>query len=99
MTMRRRPWLIWGAARPIPGALYIVANMRGIRSRTRSPSSGLTGRARALSSGLGAIKIGSVSAAAVEVSLVLMVAKHLAVRLSAINDRFQGGFGRGWGPV
>jgi hypothetical protein len=45
----------------MPGALYIVANIRGISARTRSISSGVTGLARAFRTGSGTSRIGRVS--------------------------------------
>src|SRR3954453_621563 len=65
----------------------MVANMRGIRSRTRSASAGLIGRACVLRNAFGAIKIGSVSIVDGIASVVLIVRKHLAARWPAINGQ------------
>ena len=40
MTMTRRLWPTCGAASPMPGALYMVANIRGTSSRTAASSAG-----------------------------------------------------------
>src|SRR5271166_5698020 len=42
----------------MPGAAYMAANILGISSRTRSASLSCTGRARALKTWFGAIRIG-----------------------------------------
>jgi hypothetical protein len=61
-TASRSPTPTCGAANPIPGAAYMVANMRGSRSRTVSASAGFTSRVRAFKIGFGAIRMASVGA-------------------------------------
>jgi hypothetical protein len=57
-TASRRPTPTCGAASPMPGASYIVANILGTRARTVSASSGPTGRARVFRMGCGATRMG-----------------------------------------
>ena len=64
-TAKRSPTPTWGAASPIPGARYMVANMRGTSPRTRSISPAPTGLARAFRIGSGTSRIGRVSTVAV----------------------------------
>ena len=62
-TTRRREWPIWGAARPIPGAAYIVSSMSSA-SRRSSSSTRSIGAAVFRRMGSGSVMIGSFAMAA-----------------------------------
>ena len=59
MTTSRSRRPTCGAARPMPGAAYMVANIAGISARTSSMSAGVTARATLRNTGSGTMWMGN----------------------------------------